>query len=230
MPSGSISSSSASTAQRRRSSSGRRRRRSALPGARSATEPEDEAGEPVPEADAAADEQVVEQESGVEEEDEVEARSPPRSRPAAEAPTEFIDHAATLDAEPAPEAPAVVEPPRPGRARTSRGRAPAPAPSSRDDEVESWLEEEEPPAEASEAEEAEEAEGEERRCARGHARLPPGDAGARPPLVRAEAAARLRLRLARRAVVSSHLPSVWPLGKLKPNSDSDTSPGRNSEM
>ena len=34
-----------------------------------------------------------------------------------------------------------------------------------------------------------------RRRARGHARLPPGDAGARPALVRAEAAARLRLRL-----------------------------------
>ena len=33
------------------------------------------------------------------------------------------------------------------------------------------------------------------RRARGHARLPPGDAGARPALVRAEAAARLRLRL-----------------------------------
>ena len=123
-----------------------------------ATEPEDEAGEPVPEADTAGDEQVVEQESGVEEEVEVEVAA--EEPPAAEAPTEFIDHAATLDAEPAPEAPAVVEPPPPDGPAPVEDEPPAPAPSSRDDEVESWLEEEEPPAEASEAEEAEEAEDE----------------------------------------------------------------------
>ena len=53
-----------------------------------------------------------------------------------------------------------MEPPPPDGPAPVEDEPPAPGPSSRDDEVESWLEEEEPPAEASEAEEAEEAEDE----------------------------------------------------------------------
>ena len=67
-------------------------------------------------------------------------------------------------------------------------------PSTRRPPSRSSASEDEPEDEDDEPEDEDEPKEASRR-ARGHARLPPGDAGARPALVRAEAAARLRLRL-----------------------------------
>ena len=58
-----------------------------------------------------------------------------------------------------------------------------------------------------------------RRPAGGHARLPPGDAGARPALVRAEAAARLRFRLDERSRLGGE-----PRRKLRRGSPAPATP------
>ena len=119
-----------------------RQEEEALGPARREVEQESGDAEPeaTPEAEEVADEVAAEPEAAAEE-----VEPPDEEAEAAEAPTEFVDHASlTLEAEPEePQAqPALTEDP------------PDPAPERRDDQVDSWFEEDEPPADEA-AEEAE---------------------------------------------------------------------------